>query len=128
MLSGDSAGAISITLHLTAYGGIPTNLFHAAIAESQGFGMVLNVDQAQYQYTALINRVGCQNDTDTLACLRALNIEKLQNAAFEIPYAGHSTLPLFMYGPVVDGIFLPDLQHRLFEQGRFMRNIPVVFG
>jgi len=69
-IGGDSAGAASVSLHLTAFGGRNDNLFHAAAAESVSAGRVLNVEQSQYQYDALIQRTGCANTTNSLACLR----------------------------------------------------------
>lgn len=66
VLGGDSAGAGSIDLHLSAYGGRNDNLFHATAAESQSFGAQFTVEGSQYQYDALIERVGCNLSNDTL--------------------------------------------------------------
>ena len=89
--------------------------------------MMLNVSQAQYQYDALIDRVDCQNVEDTLSCLRSTDIATLQAANINIPYAGHSIPPLYMYAPVIDGDLILDYTHRMFAQGRFIK-VPMVFG
>ncbi|KAL5528651.1 hypothetical protein ACEPAF_7787 [Sanghuangporus sanghuang] len=127
VLGGDSAGAQSITLHLTAFSGASTDLFHAVIAESQSFPPILTVSGAQFEYDALVERVGCANSTDSLACLRALNISTLQNNNIAIPFPGRDNPPNFLYGAIVDGNFLPDVPFRLFEEGKFVR-VPSVFG
>ncbi|THH03903.1 hypothetical protein EW145_g5916 [Phellinidium pouzarii] len=126
-LSGDSGGAQSITLHLTASNGTPTNLFHAVIAESQSFPNILTVQQSQFQYDALIERVGCTNETDTLACLRSTDIRFLQGNNTVVPYTGRKKAPNFLYGAVIDGDFLSGLPYNLFAQGKFVQ-VPSVFG
>jgi carboxylesterase type B len=127
VLSGDSAGAQSITVHLTAFGGAPTNLFHGVIAESQSFPPIFNVSFIQFAYDALVNRTGCTNETDTLACLRGLDIATLQNASIAIPYPGRHNTPNFLYGAIVDGSLIPDIPYNLFLAGKFV-DVPSVFG
>ncbi|EKM56747.1 uncharacterized protein PHACADRAFT_207938 [Phanerochaete carnosa HHB-10118-sp] len=127
VLSGDSAGAQSITIHLTAYGGVHTDLFHGVIAESQSFPPVFNVSGNQYAYDALVERTGCNNESDTLACLRALDIAVLQNASVVISYPGRNNTPNYLYGAAVDGDLIPDIPYNLFAQGKFV-DVPSVFG
>ncbi|KAH8119020.1 triacylglycerol lipase [Phellopilus nigrolimitatus] len=127
VLGGDSAGAESITLHLAAFSGAPTNLFHAVIAESQSFPTTQTVSQAQFQYDVLVERVGCANESDTLACLRATNITTLQKHSAAIPFRGRKKPPVFSYNAVVDGNFLVDFPYNLFTQGKFIK-VPSVFG
>lgn len=129
VLGGDSAGAQSITLHLTSFNGQPTNLFHAAIAESQSFPTQLQVSQAEFQFTALTQRVGCGNSNRSVSlnCLRQVDISTLQNANIKIPFPGRPRTPNFLYSPVIDGSLLPDFTFKLFSQGKFVR-IPLAFG
>lgn len=126
-IGGDSAGAASVDLHLTAYGGRDDGLFHAAAAESQSFGPQLNVSQSQYQYDALVNRTGCSNTADTLQCLRALDVSVLQASNIEIPYHNRTAAPLFMYSSVIDGDFIQESTYRLFADRKFLK-IPVIYG
>lgn len=84
VLGGDSAGAGSIVLHLTAFGGKPTNLFQAVIGESPFLPTQLTVPQARYQYTNVTQRAGCANAKDTLQCLRSVDISVLQNANVQV--------------------------------------------
>lgn len=48
VVGGDSAGAASVTLLLSAHGGRDDGLFHATIAESQSFASMLTVDESQF--------------------------------------------------------------------------------
>ncbi|KAI0810878.1 triacylglycerol lipase [Irpex lacteus] len=126
-LIGVSAGAQSITVHLTAFGKKETNLFHATAAESQSFPGLLDIPGSQFAYDAFVERTGCTNATDTLACLRALDSESLQKASIAIPLPGRNNTPNFLYGAVVDGDLIPDIPFNLFTQGRFV-NVPTIFG
>ncbi|PYI06251.1 alpha/beta-hydrolase [Aspergillus sclerotiicarbonarius CBS 121057] len=127
VIGGDSAGAASITLLLSAYGGEDEGLFHAAAAESQSFGPVWTIDQSQFAYNNLVTRTGCASDQDTLACLRSLDTASLQHVNINTPLPTSQTPPLYMYGPVVDGDLVPDYTYRLFQQSKFIK-VPVIFG
>ncbi|EJU04779.1 alpha/beta-hydrolase [Dacryopinax primogenitus] len=132
VLGGDSAGGASILLHLTAYGGRDDGLFQAAAAESATFGNMLTISQSQYQYDAIIERVGCGYEVveDTLGCLRSLNVSYLQANNYNVPYpnlgAGASA-PIYMYQPTIDGGLITDYSYRLLQQGHFIK-VPVIFG
>lgn len=104
-------------------------LFHAAAAESQSFASVRTVDESQFAYDNLVNRTGCSNHQDTLACLRELDIETLQRENFNTPFPGAQGAPLYMYGPTIDNDLVPDVTYRVFHEGHFMKDgIPVIFG
>ena len=112
---------------MTAYGGKSTDLFHAVIAESQSFPPTFTVSEAQFQYNALAERTGCLSATDSLQCLRDLDISDLQNNNIAIPFPGRNSTPVFLYNAIVDGDFLPDYPYVLFQQGKFVK-VPSVFG
>ncbi|KAA8642211.1 hypothetical protein EYZ11_007464 [Aspergillus tanneri] len=127
VLGGVSAGAASITLLLSAYGGRDDGLFHAAAAESQSFAGMQTVDESQFAYNNLVIRTGCASDDNTLACLRRLDVARLQQANINTPLPKAQDPPLYLYGPVVDGLLVPDYTYRLFRRGHFIR-VPVIFG
>lgn len=127
VVGGDSAGAASVTLLLSAYGGRDDGLFHATIAESQSFAPMLTIDESQFAYDNLVSRTGCSTAMDTLACLRGLDIATLQRENIATPLPGAQEPPLFFYGPMVDGDLVPDYTYRMFEEGRFLE-VPVIFG
>ncbi|KAL2004987.1 hypothetical protein VTN00DRAFT_2837 [Thermoascus crustaceus] len=127
VLGGDSAGASSITLLLSAYGGRDDKLFHAAAAESQSFAGMMNADESQFAYNNLVIRTDCASSEDTLECLRNLDADALQQQNINTPYPKAQIDPLYMYGPTIDGDLVPDYTYRLFQQGRFIK-VPVIFG
>lgn len=115
---------------MSAYGGRDDGLFHGAAAESQSFGAQLTVEQSQYQYDALVKRVGCSGTeiADSLACLRNLDISAIADNNINIPTPGGSGgTPVFMYSSVIDGSFCEDYTYNAFAQGKFIK-IPSIFG
>ena len=131
VLGGASAGAASVTLQLVAYGGRDDGLFHATAAESQSFGAIRTVAESQYQYDQLTARTKCTashtGNTDTLACLRGLDIAVLQMYNIKTEFPGAKRLPLFAYNPTLDFDFVQDYTLRLFEKGHFVR-VPAIYG
>lgn len=127
MIGGASAGASSVTLQLSAYGGRDDGLFHASAAESQSFAAVRNITESQYQYDDLVQRTGCAKQKDTLACLRGLNSTFLQEMNTNEPFPGATGKSIFPYGPVLDHDFLFDAPYTLFDQGRFVK-VPAIYG
>ncbi|KAJ5951812.1 Carboxylesterase type B [Penicillium vulpinum] len=127
VLGGDSAGAASITLMLSSYGGKDEGLFVAAAAESQSFGPVLNVTESQFAYDELVTATGCGGSQNTLACLRSLDVNALQLKNVNRPYPGATGKPLFLYGPTIDEDLVIDYTYRLFHEGKFIK-VPVIFG
>jgi carboxylesterase type B len=127
VLGGASAGASSVTLHLTAYGGRNDGLFVGTTSESQAMGVLLNVDQSQFVYDALVHRTGCGTHSDTLGCLRGLSTDALQSKNIVIPYSGNSEAGLYIYGPTIDGDLIQDYTPNLLAAGKYIR-VPAIFG
>ncbi|KAI1076013.1 alpha/beta-hydrolase [Whalleya microplaca] len=126
VLGGDSAGAASISLQMTAYSGKNTDLFHAAAAESVSFATVLTVEESQYQYDNFTARLGCTGD-DSLACLRSKTAEELQEQNINMPYPGLTQAPLYTWNPVIDNDLIDDYTYNSFTYGKFVK-IPVIYG
>lgn len=129
IIHGASAGAGSVALHLTAYGGRNDNLFTAAIAESVFFPAQPYVAQLEYQFDRLTNATGCAAATDQLACLRATDATVLQPQNIPSPFPGRTAapVPLFYWTPCVDGDFIQDLPYDAFATGKFV-DVPLLFG
>ena len=132
-MAGASAGAASVTLQMSAYGGRDDNLFHATIAQSQSFGQILDVAESQYQYDSLVERTGCahkvddDNTANALECLRKLPIDELQKHNTVQPNPGRLQDPIFMYGPVIDDDLIQDYTVALFNKDKFVK-VPTIFG
>jgi carboxylesterase type B len=127
VLSGDSAGAASINLQLTAYGGRDDHLFHATAAESQSFATINTVPESQFMYDNLAIRAGCASCNDTLACLRALTADQLQTVNFNTPFPGAQNPPLYMYGPTLDNDFIKEYTYPAYANGNFVQ-LPAIYG
>jgi len=126
-LGGDSAGAQSVTLQLTAYGGRNDGLFHATAAESQSFSALRTVNDSQFMYDNLSIRAGCASSNNTLACLRSLTATQLQAVNINTPFPGAQQPPLYMYGPTLDYDFISDYTYRAYAQGKFV-HLPAIYG
>ncbi|KAI1822441.1 vacuolar triacylglycerol lipase [Xylaria intraflava] len=126
VLGGDSAGAASISLHMAAYGGADTDLFHAAAAESVSFATVLTVEQSQYQYDNLAIAAGCAG-SDSLACLRSKTAAELQAVNKGSTYPGAPSAPIYPWNPVVDGSLIQNVTYVAFANGDFVK-IPLIVG
>ncbi|KAJ6014738.1 hypothetical protein N7540_009329 [Penicillium herquei] len=78
---GESAGAMSVGYHLTAYGGRDDKLFRAGIMESGGSIAASpgNYTTFQSSYDDLVSKVNCSNTEDTLQCLREVPFQTLNS-------------------------------------------------
>lgn len=126
-IGGASAGAQSVVLHVTAYGGRDDGLFHASAAESQSFPPLRSVDESQYAYNNLVIRAACASETDTLACLRSRSAAELQAVNNNTAYPGAQGPPLYMYGPVLDFDFVSDYTFRAYAEGKYVQ-VPAIYG
>ncbi|RPD58746.1 carotenoid ester lipase precursor [Lentinus tigrinus ALCF2SS1-7] len=82
---GESAGSISVYLHLYANQGNPEGLFRAGIMNS-GFGVSIgDITEVQDTYDFVVDQVGCSNASDTLTCLRRATADSLLAVAKTIP-------------------------------------------
>lgn len=131
VLGGDSAGAASIALLLTAYGGRDDKLFVGAAVESVSFGPILTVDESQYQVDSFAKRLNCptgvDSGKDTMTCLRSKSSTELQLQNHNIPYPGNQQSPLFMWNPVLDNALVSNYTYAAFDNGAFV-HVPVIFG
>ncbi|KDR85818.1 hypothetical protein GALMADRAFT_84978 [Galerina marginata CBS 339.88] len=124
---GQSAGAISASLQMLAYGGNSSSLFRGAFMQSGAPISVGNLTGGQTYYDQLVNQTNCASANDTLACLRTVPYENLRVAVDSTPnYFNYSALVL-AWSPRADGTFLPDNPQRLVEQGK-VTNTTIVSG
>ena len=82
---GESAGAISVALHMIANGGDTEGLFRGAFMHSGSPIPVGDITNGQKYYDALVAEVGCTDATDSLQCLREAPYDKLLNAINDSP-------------------------------------------
>lgn len=121
---GESAGGMSVSMLLIAYGGKLKHLFRGAIMESGSLTtqQYYPVSHWQEQYNNITKLVGCDQEKDTLKCLRAVDIDKL--APVLNVTNGMITQT---YGPTIDGDFIPDWPKSLMAKGKFVK-VPMISG
>lgn len=117
---GESAGGSAVGYQAQAYGGRDDGLFRAIIAESIWENRYSsNITQQDLWYAKVLATTGCNASPDSLACLRGLSFNTL-NQAF-------NTTPKTSFGPMVDGDFIPDITSNMLREGHFVR-VPLLVG
>lgn len=130
ILWGESAGAISASLHMLAHDGDTSGLFHGVFAHSGGPPPVTGLEKGQPQFDALANAVGCDDkgkELEKLQCLRSIPLEKLRAAVDATDGILSNKSLVLTWHPRADGKFLTDNPYKLIEQGKFSR-VPLVTG
>jgi len=118
---GESAGSFDVCTHMVSP--LSRGLFHRAVSESGGCTVgVRTAAQASAAAETISAAVGCDVAPDELACLRAVPVAELLDAAVGGPEGSEADL-----GISVDGGFLPDHPRALFDAGEFAR-VPYVLG
>ena len=134
-VAGQSAGAISSWVHLVAPGS--AGLFHRVIAQSwpaliksysgmpymRGVGgtQPLKVEQERGPSARLFAALGCQAQSDPLACARSKDADAVLSAVD--PQAART----LGWGVIVDGVLLPDSVLSMIERGQHQR-VPILTG
>ncbi|KAJ7160903.1 alpha/beta-hydrolase, partial [Mycena filopes] len=126
IISGISAGAISVGMHLISPEG-SAPLFHGAFMESGAIPPLDDITQGQGEYDELTTKTNCSRDMDTLDCLCRVPFDDLVAAV-------NATRNLFSYSslanawkPRVDGDIVPGHPHALLARGELKR-VPIVVG
>ncbi|KIY52459.1 alpha/beta-hydrolase [Fistulina hepatica ATCC 64428] len=124
---GQSAGAISVALHMVTNGGDTEGLFRAAFMQSGAPIPVGNITHGQKYYDQIVEDTGCSGDSDTLECLRGVSYDTLVDAMNNSPFFfAYQSLDL-AWLPRVDGVFLTDLPQQLVADG-VIADIPFING
>lgn len=127
-LFGTSIGGGSVLLQTIAYGGNPPSEavadWSAGIAASVYIPSINTVEAVQYQYDQILNTTKCLD----LDCLRSLTSEEIQAANIVQPFPGQTNIPLFPYGPVIDGSLFTDQVSAMLVAGQFAKDKPIALG
>lgn len=126
-LWGQSAGAISSSLHMLTNNGDPAGLFRGAFMQSGAPIPVGDITRGQVWYDQIVNQTNCTGQNDTLNCLRSVPYEDLKIVINRTPnYYDYTSLDL-VWVPRADGDFLPDNPQNMVLNGT-VANIPIVSG
>jgi carboxylesterase type B len=124
MLFGESAGAMSVGLHLLS---MPSsaNLFAAALMESNPFGLPYKDLELATKFGADFEKlVNCipEDSPESLKCMRGLPaseiVDQQENEALvKMELASHGLLGLLLWAPVLDGQLVTELPQVAAERG-----------
>ncbi|MCJ1371785.1 hypothetical protein MMC20_003004 [Loxospora ochrophaea] len=124
---GQSAGAGSVVAQVIANGGNTSpSLFTKALASSPFWPKTYAYDapEAESIYSTLVDLSGCANATDSLACLKAADVQTLRTAALAISGSHTYNTSSYTWAPVIDGTFLPTP----LSQATLNGNVNIAFG
>lgn len=127
-LVGESAGGVSVCLHLIAPGS--RGLFHRAISQSGLCDAELaTIAEADESGANLVRSAGCEGAADVAACMRAATTDELFVAAGDaadltVLLSGTSNRPFW---PVVDGTVLTRSFREAVTAGDFA-SVPTILG
>jgi para-nitrobenzyl esterase len=125
-LFGQSAGAISTSLHLVSPAS--RGLFQRAIFHSgQASSRTTTLSEAEAQGDAFATALGCTDRANVLACMRLASREQVLGALTAAQQQYSEQQGAVRWVPIVDGVEVPDQPRELFRQGRVAR-IPVIVG
>ncbi|KAF9544962.1 alpha/beta-hydrolase [Agrocybe pediades] len=117
---GTSAGAGSVLQHVVANGGFTfPPLFRAAMTSSTFLPSQYKYNDPipELLYSEAVSQTNCSSATNTLDCLRLVDVNTLQAANVKISQGGF--FGTFVFVPVVDGTFITDRPTRLLQHRRF---------
>ncbi|KAN0139659.1 Alpha/Beta hydrolase fold [Lactarius tabidus] len=124
---GESAGAISVAMHLLTNNGNQDGLFRGAVMQSGGPIPVGDIENGQKYYDLMVDKTGCSNSADTLECLRKVPYTTFKKAMDETPnFFAYQGLVL-AWLPRVDGVFLTEPPQYSVLRGH-VANVPLITG
>ncbi len=124
-IGGQSAGGNSVSLHVVSPGS--AGYFKRAIVQSGSastFWPTLADAEALGDRAAMT--LGCTDPAQALTCLRSKTRAEVL-LAFPNGQQEFAETPRVAWGPVVDGLDIPDQPRRLYESGAFNR-VPLIIG
>ncbi|PBK90022.1 sterol esterase [Armillaria gallica] len=126
-LWGESAGAISVGLHLLYNGGTTEGLFRGVFMESGAPWTTRNISYGQPSFDRIAHETGCNTSDSVIDCLRDVPYDTLMAAINTLPSVfDYSSLNL-AFQPYNDGLLLDQNAQKAVQQGRFA-HVPIVTG
>ncbi|KAL2793050.1 Alpha/Beta hydrolase protein [Aspergillus keveii] len=126
VIHGASAGAVSVTHHLTAYGGRDEGLFVGAVGESIAWTPSLTVAESEINFESFAAQLNCSG-SDPVACLRALDATTIQTLGGAPDDYLVSLQAKLLFQPAIDGEIFPDAHYTNFYRGNFL-DVPLIVG
>jgi len=124
-IAGQSAGGHSVSFHLVSPGS--AGYFSRAIIQSgYASSRIPTLAEAETLGTNFAAAVGCTDPAQVLACMRAKTAAQVL-LAFPNGQQEFAQTPRIPWGPVVDGVDIPDQPRTLYEDGAFS-HVPLIIG
>ncbi|KAI0645330.1 carotenoid ester lipase precursor [Trametes meyenii] len=124
---GQSAGSISVALHMLTNDGDNEGLFRAGFLESGAPGPYGDILELQNTYDQIVNDAGCSNTKDSLECLRSISANVLRAAMNKSPSFVDYVQLNTPWNAHADGVFVTEPPEYLLLRGNIAR-IPIVVG
>ncbi|KAK1953688.1 carotenoid ester lipase [Colletotrichum sublineola] len=128
VIMGESAGSWSVVAHLLwDEGEGATDLFRGAMALSGGPVMVDSAERSQPVFDHMVEKTGCANATDKIACLKVADFDDIMESVNDEGFllGPRSLASTWTIRP--DGKHLKDSPHRLAAAGK-MASVPLITG
>eukprot|EP01113_Clastostelium_recurvatum_P045186 TRINITY_DN772_c0_g1_i2.p1 TRINITY_DN772_c0_g1~~TRINITY_DN772_c0_g1_i2.p1 ORF type:complete len:556 (+),score=150.84 TRINITY_DN772_c0_g1_i2:37-1668(+) len=130
-IGGQSAGAMSVSIHLTSPVFSKTNYFHHAIMESNSLGIPFrNIKQQEEVGAHFSKYLGCK-ETD-LACFASKTQEEILTAQLATKKSVEPWPSTFekgyLWSPCIGREETPDQAYTLLTEGKYIRDVPVIIG
>ena len=124
-IAGQSAGGLSVSLHLVSPGS--DGLFDRAIMQA-GFASYRwrTAQDGRAQAEAFATALGCTDPAQVPTCLRAKPLDQVLRA-LPVGTEQFAETGRTHWGPIVDGLVIPDQPRWLYESGGFSR-VPIIIG
>ncbi len=127
---GESAGAMSVGIHLTAAPD-SSSLFRAGIMESNPFGIPYkSPTQAKAFGKNLAKQLGCDNTTEdsTISCMRSATTSQVLTASLSTatlvkPIISNGLIDILPWAPVIDGTVIEQEPIVAIEQGNLTKTV-----
>jgi para-nitrobenzyl esterase len=124
-IDGTSAGSHSVSLHVVSPGG--AGLFHRAIMQSgSASSRWRDAADAEAQGEQFAQTLGCPDARTAAACLRSKTRDEVLRA-LPIDQQKFTESSVVQWGPIVDGLEIPDQPRELYRRGEFNR-VPLIIG
>ena len=124
-IAGQSAGGHSVSLHMVSPGS--AGYFNRAIIQSSYASTRWpTLADAEALGDRLASTLGCTDPSQVLACLRSKTPAQVL-LAFPNGQQEFAETPRVAWGPVVDGLDIPDQPRILYESGAF-NHVPLIIG
>ncbi|KDR77272.1 hypothetical protein GALMADRAFT_120430 [Galerina marginata CBS 339.88] len=126
---GESAGAVSVGLHLVLNNGNPGGLFRGAVMESGSPFPLSDITAQQPLFDQLVNNTGCTGSRDPISCLRAVTFQNISSAINLSPniFSFTSLQRSSSWNPSVDGQFITRSPIESLQKGLYAR-VPIISG